>query len=141
MPKKIKLNYLDEMDIELELRTKRTILCGNSGTGKTYLYSLLEGYNLVENDDRIKCINIDNIDKANPQFVVMALQNLEDYTIVIDQADDVLDYDIIREFVMNDRKNYYILIGRKCSTRFTELARPIITDKTAKIKYLINTDY
>lgn len=138
MSKHIKLNYLDEIDIELELKTRRTILCGNSGTGKTYLYSLLEGYNLVDNEDKIKCIDIDNVDRENPHFIVNSLQNLVDYVIIIDQADDVFAYDVIRQFVMNDRNNYYILIGRKCSTYFTELAEPVITDKTAKIRYLLN---
>lgn len=141
MAKKIKINYLDMMDIELNLNTRRTILSGNSGTGKTYLYSLLEGYNEVENEDRIKCIDIDNVDRDNPQFIVNMLEQLEDYIIVIDQADDVLNYDVIREFVMADRRNYYILIGRKCSTYVRELAEPEITDKTAKIKYLIDTEY
>ena len=69
------------------------------------------------------------------------LEQLEDYIIVIDQADDVLNYDVIREFVMADRRNYYILIGRKRSTYVRELAEPEITDKTAKIKYLIDTEY
>lgn len=137
MGKAINIKSFDGMNVDIKLKSRRTILSGDSGTGKTFLYSILDNHNLVDNEDKIKCIDIDNVDRSNPQLTVEILKPLVDHVIVIDQADEVLDYPVIYDHVMYDTKNYYILMGRKCSSYITELADLEIKGNHIGIEYFV----
>ena len=56
----LKFEY-ERIQVELNLKSRVTILSGDSGTGKSYLYNTVKNFS-VENDmgDNILCIDIGN---------------------------------------------------------------------------------
>ena len=83
-----------EVDITLDYNV--TFICGESGVGKSALYSLLE--ELAAEDKRIRCFNYLDKKKRYKNSIKQSKEKL----FVIDNADILLD----------DSKNQYIIIGR-----------------------------
>lgn len=92
-------------EIELQLEYNITFVSGESGTGKTALYSFLEEYSAEE--DYIRCFNY--LDKNKPYKSL--IENSTGKLIIIDNADILLD-DSFRSYIAMDEKNQYIIIGR-----------------------------
>lgn len=91
--------------VNFEFTNNITILIGNSGTGKTALFSfLLES---KSEDERIVCMNY--IDMKSD--IKSVLESLEGKLIVIDNADILLDQST-RKYIAFDSKNQYLIIGR-----------------------------
>ena len=85
-----------------------TLLMGNSGTGKTTVFDIIQEASL--DDERILCINY--LDKRkNLRYM---LETAEGKLIVIDNADLLLT-DELRKFIAFDTKNQYLIIGRNPS--------------------------
>ena len=89
------------------IRRNITIIKGDSATGKTYLYQMLEDLRLLEEYQAIKLFNYkteefhDNLKKCRDKF------------IVIDNADLLLDNED-RSFINFDSSNQYMLFARNC---------------------------
>ena len=84
-----------------------TLVGGDSGTGKTVLYEMLEDLKLTEEYKLIKLFNYksDNI-REN-------LKNCKNNFIVIDNADILID-DEIGKFINFEFGNQYLLFLRNC---------------------------
>lgn len=84
-----------------------TLVRGDSATGKTYLYQMLEDVRMTKEYQAIKLFNYkvedfhDNLKKCRDRFVV------------IDNADLLLD-DEDRSFINFDSSNQYMLFARNC---------------------------
>ena len=76
-----------------------TLVGGDSGTGKTVLYEMLEDLRFTDEYKRIKLFNYQS-------------DNLLDF-IVIDNADILLN-DEIRRFINFEFSNQYMLFSRNC---------------------------
>lgn len=91
----------------LEFADRITLVRGDSATGKTYLYQMLEDLRLLEEYQSIKLFNYkteefhDNLKKCRDKF------------IVIDNADLLLDNED-RSFINFDSSNQYMLFARNC---------------------------
>ncbi len=91
----------------LEFADRITLVRGDSATGKTYLYQMLEDLRLMEEYQAIKLFNYkteefhDNLKKCKDRF------------IVIDNADLLLDNED-RRFINFDSSNQYMLFARNC---------------------------
>ena len=91
----------------LEFADRITLVRGDSATGKTYLYQMLEDLRLLEEYQSIKLFNYkteefhDNLKKCRDKF------------IVIDNADLLLDNED-RSFINFDSSNQYMLFVRNC---------------------------
>ena len=92
-------------EIVLLLDNNVTFISGESGTGKSALFSFLEEY--AAEDKRIKCYNYLDQNKSYKS----AIRQSKGKLFVIDNADILLD-DNIRSFIAFDDKNQYIIIGR-----------------------------
>lgn len=92
---------------ELKFDDRITLVGGDSGTGKTVLYEMLEDLKLTEQYSAIKLFNYksenmkDNLEKCRDNF------------IVIDNADILIDDDI-RRFINFEFSNQYMLFLRNC---------------------------
>lgn len=91
--------------VEFYFTNNITLLMGDSGRGKTLVFSILQ--ELAATDERIVCINYLDINKRIKDEIEKASGKL----IVIDNADVILDDDI-RKVIAFDRKNQYLVIGR-----------------------------
>lgn len=91
--------------IDLMLETNITFITGESGTGKTTLYSMLLEY--AADDNSIRCFNYLDHNKAYKSSIKRSKGKL----FVIDNADILLD-DKMRSDIAFDEKNQYIIIGR-----------------------------
>lgn len=91
--------------VDLQLPSNVTFICGESGVGKSALYSFLQEY--AAEEKRMVCLNY--LDK-NKKYRT-SIKNSKGKLFVIDNADILLD-DILRRYIGVDDKNQYIIIGR-----------------------------
>ena len=94
-------NYL----VDLRLNSNITFITGDSGTGKSAVFSILEEYS--SEDKRIRCFNYMDRNKGYKA----SIRNSKKKLFVIDNADILLD-DKMRQHIAVDTSNQYIIIGR-----------------------------
>lgn len=92
-------------DVDLELQYNVTFVVGDSGTGKSAVFSFLR--EMAAENKTIKCFNY--LDKS--KGYKNAIKQSKGKLFVIDNADLLLD-DTIRRYIAMDEKNQYIIIGR-----------------------------
>ena len=93
-------------EVDLKLDYNVTFISGDSGTGKSALYSFLQEY-AAENKD-VRCFNY--LDQ-NRKVYKGSIKQSKGKLFVIDNADILLDDDM-RRYIAFDDKNQYIIIGR-----------------------------
>ena len=91
--------------VDLRLEYNITFIIGDSGVGKSALYSFLEEFSAEKKN--IICFNY--LDKA--RNYKNSIKNSKDKLFVIDNADILLD-DGMREYIALDSNNQYIIFGR-----------------------------
>lgn len=97
---------------ELEFRDSITIVMGDSGTGKTYLFNMLEKLSRTGEMSGLVCYTF-NSSKINERSkeVEREIKNLKGKLIVIDHSDLLLNKNT-RRFIGADIHNQYLLLGR-----------------------------
>ncbi len=97
----------DPFSYDLEFDDRITLVGGNSGTGKTVLYEILEDIRLTDEYKDIKLFNYrsDNFPEA--------IKQCRDKFIVIDNADYLINDDV-RRFINFELSNQYMLFLRNC---------------------------
>lgn len=94
-------NYI----LDLIFDSNVTFVTGDSGVGKSAVYSFLQEYS--SEDKRIRCFNYIDHNKGYKASV----RNSKGKLLVIDNADLLLD-DKMRQYIVMDTENQYIVIGR-----------------------------
>lgn len=92
---------------KLDFTSRITLVRGDSATGKTYLYQMLEDVKQLEKYNAIKLFNYKSDDFHE------SLKACRDKFIVIDNADTILDEDD-RRFINFEKSNQYLLFLRNC---------------------------
>lgn len=92
-------------EVDLCLENNITFISGESGTGKSALYSFLE--ELAAEDKKIKCFNYLDHKKSYKSSIKQSRGKM----FIIDNADVLLD-DNLRRYIALDGNNQYIIIGR-----------------------------
>lgn len=92
---------------ELSFEDRITLVGGDSGTGKTVLYEMLEDLKLTDEYHAIKLFNYKSEELAEN------LKKCRNNFIVIDNA-DILINDDIRKFINFETSNQYMLFLRNC---------------------------
>lgn len=97
----------DPFSYDLEFNDRITLVGGDSGTGKTFLYEMLEDLRLTDGYKNIKLFNYrsDNFEAS--------IKQCKDNFIVIDNA-DILINDEARTFINFEFSNQYMLFLRNC---------------------------
>lgn len=97
----------DPFSYDLKFDDRITLVGGDSGTGKTVLYGILEDIRLTEEYKAIKLFNYksDNFQEA--------IKQCRDSFIVVDNADNLINDDI-RKFINFELSNQYMLFLRNC---------------------------
>ena len=97
----------DPFSYDLVFDDRITLVGGNSGSGKTVLYEILEDLRLT---DEYKAIKLFNYKSEN---LLDAIIQCRDRFIVMDNA-DILMNDEIRRFINFEFSNQYLLFSRNC---------------------------
>ena len=97
----------DPFSYDLMFDDRITLVGGDSGTGKTVLYEILEDLRFT---DEYKAIKLFNYKSDN---LLEAVKQCRDNFIVIDNADILIDDDI-RRFIHFEFSNQYMLFLRNC---------------------------
>lgn len=97
----------DPFSYELVFDDRITLVGGDSGTGKTVLYGMLEDLRLTDEYKAIKLFNYKSDD------LLESLKQCREKFIVIDNA-DILINDDIRRFINFEFSNQYMLFLRNC---------------------------
>ncbi len=92
---------------DLTFDDRITLVGGDSGTGKTVLYDMLEDLRLTDEYSAIKLFNYKST------TLLEQLKQCKDNFIVIDNADILID-DNIRKFINFEFSNQYMLFLRNC---------------------------
>lgn len=138
--KKLKFIYMDILDVNIELKQNYTVLNGDSGTGKTYLYEIINQYASENNRKDIICINLDNVNSENIEFIINKIKNSKNSIIFVDQADSLfMRAEELKDYISRDRNNYYIIVSKTFARLYTEWAKPVITEDSVSIRYKIET--
>lgn len=128
----------EEYDIELLLRSNITVIMGNTATGKSFFYELM---NRQSDRDDIICINYDSIrSTANYAAMVSVIEKSKEKIFVIDQADDIQRKDEAIMYAINtdNGANNFIVIGRnpKLTYNISDLAEISIRGNKISLSYL-----
>ena len=91
--------------VNFRLDSNITFIKGDSGVGKSAVFSFLE--EMAAEDSRIRCFNYRDAKKNYKT----SIKNFREKLLIIDTADLLLD-DKMREYIAMDGKNQYIIIGR-----------------------------
>lgn len=97
----------DPFTYDLQFRDRVTLVGGDSGTGKTIIYNMLEDLRLTEEYNAIRLFNYKTVD------LLENLKRCRNNFIVIDNA-DILITDEIRRFINFEFSNQYMLFLRNC---------------------------
>ena len=92
---------------DLELDDRITLVGGDSGTGKTVLYEMLEDIRLTDEYSSIKLFNYKS------DGFLGAIRQCKDSFIVVDNADNLMNDDV-RRFINFEVSNQYMLFLRNC---------------------------
>lgn len=99
--------------VNLDLDFNITFIIGDSGTGKSALFSFLEEY--ATEEKKLICYNYLDHNKNYKS----SIKKYKNRLIVIDNADILLD-DNMRRYIATDDKNQYIIIGRNPTGLFLQ---------------------
>lgn len=91
--------------VDLQFESNVTFITGDSGTGKSAVYSFLEEYS--SEDKRLRCFNYLDHNKGYKA----SIRNSKGKLFVIDNADILLD-DKLRQRIVLDAANQFVIIGR-----------------------------
>lgn len=97
----------DPFSYDLVFDDRITLVGGDSGTGKTVLYDMLEDLKQTEEYNAIKLFNYKSED------VLEKLKKCRNNFVVIDNADILMD-DEVRRFINFEFSNQYMLFLRNC---------------------------
>ena len=97
----------DPFSYDLVFDDRITLVGGDSGTGKTVLYDMLEDLKQIEEYNAIKLFNYKSED------VLEKLKQCRNNFVVIDNADILMD-DEVRQFINFEFSNQYMLFLRNC---------------------------
>ena len=97
----------DPFSYDLEFEDRITLVGGDSGTGKTVLYEMLEDIRLTDEYKTIKLFNYKSDD------FLKAIKQCRDSFIVVDNAEYLINDDI-RRFINFEFSNQYMLFLRNC---------------------------
>lgn len=92
---------------DLSFDDRITLVGGDSGTGKTVLYEMLQDLKMTDSYRAIKLFNYQS------ENIWESLEKCRDNFIVIDNADILID-DEIRKFINFEFSNQYMLFLRNC---------------------------
>ena len=96
---------------DLKFDDRFTLVGGDSGTGKTFLYNLLDDLKLTEQYKAIRLFNYRSDD------VERAIKKCRNCFIVVDNA-DILLINSIKHYMNFEFTNQYMLFGRNCDVLF-----------------------
>ena len=97
----------DPFSYNLEFDDRITLVGGDSGTGKTVLYEMLEDLRLTDEYKAIKLFNYKSDE------LLESMKQCRSRFIVIDNADILID-DEVRRFINFEFSNQYMLFLRNC---------------------------
>ena len=98
--------YYEKMNIHLSFPDKVSFLDGDSGTGKSFLVNALDNQGLA-----IELFNHRNLNTEKRNSFKDFILSQKGFLILIDNADILLD-DALRELIVADKNNQYLIIGR-----------------------------
>lgn len=127
-----------EFEIELSLRSRCTVICGDSASGKTFLFDILRDIETLQNVYLINYNYVKNIE--NYKAAIDYIKRNTGKIIVIDQIDDIqsINDDIMYAINMDD-KNTFIVIGREPALiyNYSDVAELDIKDNKFTLNYLM----
>lgn len=116
-----------DIHVSLELKRELTVLSGDNGTGKTFLFNVVRDWAFENDRDDIICLSYPIYNTGEVEGVVQKLKDTHGNLVLVDNADDMRQYKDLIDLIESDLNNYYIVMGRSFGEDIRELARVQIT--------------
>lgn len=97
-------------EFSLDFKTNLLLVYGDSGTGKSYLFSCLQNFAVLHPEHKIVCLNYNNIDIVE-KVIRDAVEQEAHKVFIIDNADIVLNIPELKWLINRDTHNQYVLLG------------------------------
>lgn len=123
--------FYNRIDVQIEVYLNVTVVIGDSGTGKTFLFNTMYTMERINEESKYRFFNLDK------KVDIQTLKDIKSKIIFIDNADIVLDTKL-RKYISLDESNYYVIFGRDNSYLGTgpwNLARFIYKDNKIAFEY------
>ena len=125
-----------EYEIDLHLRSNRTVISGDSGSGKTFLFNKLRRAKSTKNMVFIDYKYVRS--EGNYDAVVDFIKHTTDTIFIIDQADAIqrISTDIMLAINL-DSRNKFILMGRNPEIiyGFSDMCHVVIENNRITLEY------
>ena len=95
----------ENISFDIELKSRLTLIDGESGSGKSFLYKLMLDKARAEMDSQFIFLNYMVTDK---KYIKSEILTQKDRVFVIDDADTILDSEL-RSLISVDTSNQYII--------------------------------
>lgn len=124
--------------IDFQMRHQITLLCDDSATGKSFVFTLLKNAKIKG----VFLLDVDSLKSfSSNEDVFQALKSSNTNTVIIDEADAVFECcDGLQTMIEQDLKNDYILISRSNTIRtdISDFATLGFKDNTFSLNYYFN---
>lgn len=100
----------DNIEFKFSLRC-RTVIKGDSGSGKTYLAELIQDRQRAERENDEES-TMPNITVITNKEAVDTIRKVKRHLIIIDRADYILNEDAVK-YINSDCNNIYLIYSRK----------------------------
>lgn len=128
----------DKFEIEINPRSCHTVICGNSGSGATFLFKTLKSIKTLKD---VYFIDYESVkDLENYKLAVEYIRSHSNQFIIINNADDIQRISDEIMYAINTDKgaNKFVVIGRnpKLIYNISDLAEVSIKDNKISLSYL-----
>lgn len=131
-----------DYEIDLQLRSDRTVIIGDSGSGKTFLFELIQR---LKTNKKIAFINYHNVrSETNYELMISNIKNSEGIVFFIDQFDNIQrENNKICKAIDADRSNSFIIIGRHPEINYDvlDVCHVVIENHKITLEYDFNPEY
>lgn len=100
----------DNVEFKFSLRC-RTVIKGDSGSGKTYLVELIQDRQRAERENDEES-TMPNVTVITNKEAVDTIRKVKRHLIIIDRADYILNEDAVK-YINSDCNNIYLIYSRK----------------------------
>ena len=83
---KLKFEYMNYWNVDICLRDRITELSGDTATGKSFIYSIIDDYAKENKIQDIKCLDKSFYSKLDWKEILNKLKTYKNSIVVIDQA-------------------------------------------------------
>lgn len=128
--KKMKKEFVhQDVHVTLRLRGQFTVIDGDNKNDEAFFINLISDYTKKNPDSNIIFLNYENTKDVDFEAFKDRMRCLRQHIIIVDQADEVFKRTEIRDYLLHDGYNCYMLMSKTFATKLQQIAEIAIDTK------------